>query len=246
MKSKRVGLSNTNIYGEEYIITEYVNNETVYIIFPEYDYTRKISWRTFEKGKITTPYSPTVYNKGYIGEGSHTCTTDPNAYTTWQGMIRRCYDEKYKKKRPTYNECEVCSEWLNFQNFVEWYNENYYTIENVKIHLDKDILEKGNKIYSPTTCVFAPIEINSLFTKTDSKRGDLPIGVDYHNKKYRATMNVNKKHIHIGLYDTIEEAFGAYKRDKEKYIKEIADSYKDFIPNKLYNALYEYEVEWED
>ena len=42
------------------------------------------------------------------------------------------------------------------------------------------------------------------------------------------------------------QAFTCYKNFKEKYIKEVADEYKDLIPNKLYEALYRYEVEIND
>lgn len=103
-----------------------------------------------------------------------------------------------------------------------------------------------NKEYGPNTCIIVPQTINVLFTKTDSKRGELPTGVDRHKNKYRATINLYGVHVHIGVYDTPEEAFMAYKIKKEEYIKEIADSYADLIPDKLYNALYEYKVEWED
>jgi uncharacterized UPF0160 family protein len=37
-----------------------------------------------------------------------------------------------------------------------------------------------------------------------------------------------------------------YKHFKEKYIKEIADKYKEKIPSKLYEAMYRYEVEITD
>ena len=245
MRKERKGMKNTNIYNEEYIVKEYINNENVYIYFPAYNYTRKVSWRTFEKGKIATPYSPTIYNHGFIGEG-RTWKDNPEIYRKWQGMLRRCYDINFRKNKPTYENCTVCDEWLNYQNFLNWYEENYYEIPGETMHLDKDILIKGNKEYGPNTCIIVPCTINSLFTKTDSKRGDLPIGVDYHNNKYRTTMNVHGKHIHIGMFDTPEEAFIEYKKQKEKYIKEIADSYKEKIPEKLYNAMYEYEIEWED
>lgn len=61
--------------------------------------------------------------------------------------------------------------------------------------LDKDILVKGNKIYSPETCCFVPQEINNLFTKRKSCRGTLPIGVKYikENKKFSASFSRNKK-----------------------------------------------------
>lgn len=68
-------------------------------------------------------------------------------------MIKRCYNQKCLLKDNTYRGCSVCDEWLNFQNFGEWYDENYYEVPNEVMDLDKDILHKGNKIYSPDNCV---------------------------------------------------------------------------------------------
>ena len=163
-------------------------------------------------------------------------------------MLRRCYDPKWYEKHSTYEKCEVCEEWLNFQIFAEWYEKNYYEIPGKRMELDKDILIKNNKIYSPKTCIIVPNDINTLFVKCDTNRGDLPIGVFYDKriKKYGAQCQFNKEHKHLGYYNTSEEAFNAYKTFKEDYIKQVADQYRELIPKKLYNALYEYEVEWED
>lgn len=49
-----------------------------------------------------------------------------------------------------------------------------------------------------------------------------------------------------GSYETPEEAFDVYKTAKEKYIKDLADSYKAKIPEKLYRAMYNYKIEIED
>jgi hypothetical protein len=118
--------------------------------------------------------------------------------------------------------------------------------------LDKDILFKGNKIYSPETCCFVPNEINVLLCKNDSKRGKMPIGV-YERKmvngyKYVAYVNNTKKHFHLGTFDTPKEAFQAYKSAKEAYIKEMATQYyKDGkITERVYDALMKYEVEITD
>ena len=43
---------------------------------------------------------------------------------------------------------------------------------------------------------------------------------------------------------TVEEAFNVYKTIKENYIKEVANKYK--IPEKLYQALLNYQVEVND
>lgn len=64
-------------------------------------------------------------------------------------MIKRCYAHLESSRHKTYTECEVCEEWQNFQNFAEWYDENYFN----GCHIDKDIKIKGNKIYSPETCI---------------------------------------------------------------------------------------------
>ena len=58
--------------------------------------------------------------------------------------------------------------------------------------------------------------------------------------------NGKKKKKTLGYYNTSEEAFLVYKQFKEKYIRQIANEYKDLIPNKLYEALYRYEVEIND
>lgn len=118
--------------------------------------------------------------------------------------------------------------------------------------LDKDILVKGNKIYSPETCVFVPERINTLFIKKDNDRGVIPVGVRRVGNKYRARCNYiaidNKnKRKELGTFDTPEDAFyKGYKLFKEDYIKEMAERYKDKIPENIYKALYRYEVEITD
>ena len=61
------------------------------------------------------------------------------------------------------------------------------------MHLDKDILCKGNKVYSSETCVFVPARINSIILNSQNRRGDLPVGVNYNKKtgKYRAQYKNN-------------------------------------------------------
>ena len=54
------------------------------------------------------------------------------------------------------------------------------------------------------------------------------------------------KRKHLGLYDTKEQAFQSYKYHKERNIKEVADYYKGRIPDKLYQAMYNYIVEIDD
>ena len=197
------------------------------------------------------PYEPKTCGVGYMGVGKYR-SRDKNhkktkAYTTWHNMLVRCYSDKYHIEKSSYINCEVCEEWKNFQNFDEWFENNYYEIEGEKMHLDKDILMKGNKIYSPDNCIFVPQKINDLFTKCDKSRGTLPIGTrETRHHTFESRCNVMKKSIHLGNYKTPEEAFKAYKQFKENYIKEVAEEYKGKIPTKLYKALYNYQVEIND
>ena len=193
-----------------------------------------------------------VYGKGYIGEGAYKSKENgknTRAHKTWTDMLRRCYSSKYQEKKPTYIGCKVCEEWLNFQVFAEWYEENYYEIPGQVMNLDKDILIKGNKIYSPETCCFVPQNINLLFTKSDNTRGDLPIGVYYdkQHKKYKAQCNTGTgKKKFLGRYNTPEAAFNAYKEFKEAYIKKTANDLIEDIPFELYRAMINYEVDIDD
>lgn len=167
-------------------------------------------------------------------------------------MLSRCYSAKFQEKRPSYIGCSVSDDWLYYPNFKKWYDENYYEINNKTAQLDKDILIKGNKIYSADTCVFVPGFINNLFTKRQKLRGELPIGVNYDkaSKKYRAQLNIfengKKTRKNLGYFTTPEEAFEVYKQAKENYIKETADNYKDKIPAELYEAMYSYRVDIND
>lgn len=216
------------------------------------DIVIKTDYKSFKTGKVKHPYNKTIFNVGYLGIGTYVAYKNysmTECYRVWKDMLKRCYSLKEKQKRPTYKGCTVCEEWLNFQVFAEWYDNNYYEINNEKMCLDKDILHKGNKVYSPETCVFVPQRINTLFVKNDINRGDFPIGVTINSKStYRATCRnqlINKQ-IHIGVYSTINDAFKSYKKYKENHIKEMADYYKNNIPKKLYNAMYNYIVEITD
>lgn len=251
----RIGEIGYNSYGSKMEIIEYNNYNDIVVIFDN-GYTRKSRYDIFKKGDIKSPYDKTVYGIGYRGEGICKVISDKygkkiRPYQQWLDMLRRCYNLELQNKYPTYKGCTVCEEWHNFQNYYNWYIENYYEIENIQVDIDKDILVKGNKIYSPSTCIFVPHDINVLFTKGNSQNG-LPLGVRY-NKRDNAFIascsishNNIKKEKHIGSFKTKLEAFNAYKKFKENYIKQEANRYKDKIPQKLYYSLFNYKIEIAD
>lgn len=252
----RTGERGINNFGSQMVIVEYRNKNDIDIYFPEYNWGFKgATYQSFKNGQIKCPYERRYYNIGYLGEGSYKASENgkhTRVYSAWKSMLQRCYDDKYHQKQPTYIDCEVNNEWHNFQNFAKWYYENYYKIEGERMHLDKDILVKCNKIYSPDTCIFVPEKINILFIKCNKSRGSSPIGVSFYKGKYTAHCQIfdpetgKSKQKTLGYYNTEQEAFNVYKQFKEKNIKLVADYYKNLIPERLYKALYNYEVEITD
>ena len=252
--NERLGETRINNQGEVMFIVEYVNSQDVTVQFKRTGEVVKCAYGTFVKGKVKSHFSASVFGVGITGLEP---TRDENgkmidSYKCWKRMLQRCYSAKYQEKQPTYIGCCVSDDWIYYPNFKNWYNENYYKIDNKTSQLDKDVLIKGNKVYSPDTCVFVPNFINLLFTKRQKSRGELPIGVCYHKagKKYVAQLRVFKDGKatlkYLGCFNTPNEAFEVYKQAKEDYIKEVADEYKDRIPVKLYEAMYEYEVNIND
>lgn len=164
-------------------------------------------------------------------------------YNIWRKMIERCYStHKYADKRKDRKKAFLCEEWKRLSNFKKWFDKNY--VEGYQ--LDKDILSKNNKIYSPETCCFVPQSINTLIIKNDARRGKYPIGVsfDKKNKKFVAQMSKGGQHVRIGWFNTIEETFAAYKKAKEDYIKEVAITLfnEGKIKENVCKALMDYKV----
>ena len=165
-----------------------------------------------------------------------------------EGYVKRCYSDVYKKKHPTYEDCKCSENFKSYEYFYEWCN-NQIGFGNEGWHLDKDLLVKGNKIYSENTCVFIPQEINSVLIKCTATRGKHLIGVCWHdtNKAFVAQINKNKGNSKcLGYYSTELEAFNAYKQAKESFVKEQAEKWKSQIDPRAYNALMSYEVNIDD
>lgn len=237
-------------------IVEYNNSLDIVIEFQD-KYKTKIHscYHHFLSGNIKNPYYPSVCGIGMIGvkypsreNGKHT-----KEYQTWIHMLKRCFNENVKKKQPTYKDIICCEEWLLYENFYEWLHsqENFNKwLNGDGWCIDKDIIVKGNKIYSKETCCLVPNYVNVLFTKRESCRGRLPIGVAEQNGKYRVECNNPfEPYIkYLGMYPTPEKAFQVYKKYKEKIIKQVAqlEFNKNNITQKCYEAMINYIVEITD
>ena len=235
-------------------IVKYNSYSDIIVEF-QYKYKYKIhtNFGVFKNGQLKNPYYPEVFGKGMIGEKYN--KDKLKECSAWHDMLRRCYDEKYHITKPTYKECFVCEEWMLFDNFYEWiHNQDNFNKwkSGYKWCIDKDILIKGNKIYSPETCCLIPENINSLFTKRQNDRGKYPIGVSCYKQENKFIARVNNPFVSgcetIGIYNTSEEAFYAYKKRKEDIIKQVArkEYEKGNIIKRCYEAMMNYQVEITD
>jgi hypothetical protein len=244
----RIGETNINKFGSEMKIINMVNCDNITVEFSN-GYITNAQYTQFAKGILISPYDKTICDIGYLESFTD---IDIKIYNIWKKMIERCYCEKTIKKHPTYRGCLVCDEWHSYKIFREWYIKNYYEINNEAMEIDKDILHKGNKIYSPENCVLVPSSINCLFTKSNSARGNCVIRVYFkkENNKYVSqcskTVGNKRKNIFLGYYYSEYEAFLAYKNFKENLIKETAFKFQGKIPYKLYEAMINYNVDITD
>ena len=163
-------------------------------------------------------------------------------------MLQRCFSEKLQTRSPTYKGCNVSGNFLSYSFFYDWCQEQ---IGFGKVDekgrswcLDKDLLVFGNKLYSETTCVFVPYEINSFFVDRGNDRGEYPLGVSFHKAsgRFKTRCWANGKQEYLGLFDTPEEAFAAYKPFKEALCKQLALKWESEIDTRLFNAMMNWEV----
>ena len=222
----------------------------VEIQFLKTGYETTVHLGSIRNGKVKDPYSPSVYSVGVLGTKYPTRINGVRTkeYGLWVRMLERCYSDSFKKKNPTYIYCEVSDKFKSYEYFYEWCNKQI-GFGNNGWHLDKDLLAKGNKIYSESTCVFIPSEINTILVKCTASRGEHLIGVCWSNthKAFKAQVSKNKgKSEHLGFFNTELEAFNTYKTAKEAFVKEQANKWKSQIDERAYEALMGYTVEITD
>lgn len=166
-------------------------------------------------------------------------------YAVWCNMLNRCYSEAYKLRNPTYRDVTCCDEWLSFANFLEWCNKEVdYKGKPNGMSLDKDILLRGNKIYSPEACSFVPKAVNSLLVDSGAIRGKLPVGVCFNKPTGTFVVNLTRygKGKNLGYFRDPQEAFACYKAAKEAQIKLVATQHKAVLKPAVFDSLMNWEI----
>ena len=226
-------------------VVDYKDNRNVYIDFVGYEgLTHKVNADDLRKKAVKNYYKPDIFGKGFFGIGEYKSVINGKSaeeYESWSGMMERGYSPKLKEKHPTYRDCSVCEEWYDFQVFAKW-----YTLQEFYGHgysLDKDLLVKGNKLYSPETCTLLPRGLNSMLSAPNKSKSGLMLGVRKEGTRYSSRIGLGSfGRKYLGSFNTEIEAHEAYVTARERYIKNKALEWANRIEWEAFVALMKWTV----
>ncbi len=149
-------------------------------------------------------------------------------YRRWRDMLNRA-GLKWQTAHPSYAGTDVCKDWIYLSKFKMWLESHEFeTFDG--LDLDKDILVKGNSIYSPETCALVPQWLNKLLVGCERSE-DSYLGV-YYKKKNKLCINELSKpyyaqihsidstnQIWLGAYTTPQEAHKVWQLEKQNRLK---------------------------
>lgn len=131
----------------------------------------------------------------------------------WMSMLGRCARTGHLKS-------EVCPEWKQFDKFCEWAKDKYFQ----GAALDKDILGKGGRLYSPDTTAFVTNSLNFWFKDGRWLQGRLvkPVKVGGY-KRFKAVVCG----VDLGTYLTEKYARKVSREYLADLLKEKAEAEPD-------------------
>jgi hypothetical protein len=150
-------------------------------------------------------------------------------YMRWYDMLKRVTGRvNINGNSKSYDGVAICEEWTYFSNFKSWMEQQDWEGK----HLDKDLLSKGEKIYSPETCCFVDRSINNFLIDRGAFRGDCALGVAKMKKQglkkaYKCDISKYGERERLGYFETEQEAHKAWQLAKWKYGQELLQEQTD-------------------
>ena len=242
--SSIIGERFSNKEGDWCTVVDYKTRDNVTIVFDGYEGKTKRVWKSdLKKGIFKNTYKPKIFGIAYMGEGDYAAGKDfkkSMTYSVYTKVIKRCYDNVLHEKQPTYKDCTVSDAWLCYNTFAEWYEKHDFY--GLGYDLDKDLLVRGNKLYSAETCTMLPVEINRALAGNPLNDTGF-YGVTKKHNRYQSRCTVaNGERKYLGSFLTPEEASAAYVKAKEDYIHSLAEKWYGKIEERAYQALMNWTV----
>mgnify|MGYP000067771257 CR=1 FL=1 len=210
-------------------VINYINWRDVTVRFVDTGYIKKCQSSNVRSGSIKDNLSKKTYGVGFIGDGNYSPMVNgkqSEAYAAWNCMFDRCYSRKFQERNPSYIGCTVCPEWHNFQSFAKWFDENHPK-DGGRYELDKDLKVIGNRVYSPTACLFVSATVNNFIIERRDYGNCNLAGVSFERSrgKFRATCQnpITKKSVLIGRFSSEIDAHMAWRNKKSKFAYELAN-----------------------
>lgn len=184
-------------------------------------------------GSVRNPTGSSVCGIGYVGIGQYNAKTAVTAYSAWAKMLRRITQS---------DKIGLAEEWHDFQNFAAWHRHEMSLKQRSDIGfvVEKDILSpEDSKIYSPSTALLVPGEINQLFKATkENKATALPPGIVLLSRGlFKVSINNDNTKTILGTFENPLAASSAYWKAKAEIWIAKADEYRDYLCDRGYNGI---------
>lgn len=210
--------------GSFIVMSRVEGKERFLIKFIKTGYTSMAYRGNIKKGEVKDLLIPSVYGRGYLGGKKYSTSNykggHDEAYSAWKRMLQRCYCESYRCfSAYSGRGVTVAKEWLNYQNFAEWYYSRELRGEGYE--LDKDLKDPEGTLYSKDTCLLIPPKLNKMLSKSNTSKTST--GLKGVCRSGETSYRVKVGEQYIGCYPTKEEAFNVYKMHKKENLISLGE-----------------------